>query len=212
MKVTTCLNPLHTSLAVFGCLLGYTRISDEMKDKDLNKLVHRLGYDEAMKVVTDPGIIRPMDFIDEVINERLPNPYIPDAPQRIATDTSLKMPIRFGETVKSYIESDSLDVTDLICVPLTVAGWIRYLLGIDDQGNRFDISSDPMLSTLQSLLQDVVWNDPSTLGDNIDPILRNEMIFGTDLVACGLSDKIRSMLSSMLEGEGSVRKTLQEYI
>ena len=32
MKVTTCLNPVHTSLAVFGCLLGFTKISDEMKD------------------------------------------------------------------------------------------------------------------------------------------------------------------------------------
>ena len=26
MKVTTCLNPLHTALAVYGCLLGYTLI------------------------------------------------------------------------------------------------------------------------------------------------------------------------------------------
>lgn len=26
MKVTTCLNPLHTALAVYGCLLGYTSL------------------------------------------------------------------------------------------------------------------------------------------------------------------------------------------
>ena len=31
MKVCTCLNPLHTTLAVYGCLLGYTKISEEMK-------------------------------------------------------------------------------------------------------------------------------------------------------------------------------------
>ena len=30
MKVTTCLNPLHTALAVYGCLLGYTSIAAEM--------------------------------------------------------------------------------------------------------------------------------------------------------------------------------------
>lgn len=30
MKVCTCLNPLHTTLAVFGCLLGYELISKEM--------------------------------------------------------------------------------------------------------------------------------------------------------------------------------------
>ena len=32
MKVCTCLNPLHTALAVYGCLLGYDKISEEMKD------------------------------------------------------------------------------------------------------------------------------------------------------------------------------------
>ena len=28
---------------------------------------------------------------------------MPDAPQRIATDTSQKVGIRFGETIKSYV-------------------------------------------------------------------------------------------------------------
>ena len=35
MKVCTCLNPLHTCLAIFGCLLGYRKISDEMNDPEL---------------------------------------------------------------------------------------------------------------------------------------------------------------------------------
>ena len=39
MKVCTCLNPLHTCLAIFGCVLGYNKISDEMKDEELVKLV-----------------------------------------------------------------------------------------------------------------------------------------------------------------------------
>ena len=48
MKVTTCLNPLHTALAVYGCLLGYTLIRDEMKDEDLVRLIRRLGYQEGL--------------------------------------------------------------------------------------------------------------------------------------------------------------------
>ncbi len=212
MKVTTCLNPLHTSLAVFGCLLGYTRISDEMKDNELSTLVRKLGYDEAMKVVINPKIISPSAFIDEVINDRLPNPYIPDTPQRIATDTSLKLPIRFGETIKSYIASDSLDVMSLTYVPLTIAGWLRYLLAVDDEGNSFELSSDPMLDTILPHLKDVVWNDPSTLGNSTDAILSNDIIFGTDLVECGLSETIREMLSEMLKGKGAVRSTLKHYL
>ena len=50
MKVTTCLNPLHTALAVYGCVLGYDLIADEMKDKELSELVKRIGLVEGMPV------------------------------------------------------------------------------------------------------------------------------------------------------------------
>ena len=39
MKVCTCLNPLHTAMSIYGCLLGYTLISAEMKDEDLRGLI-----------------------------------------------------------------------------------------------------------------------------------------------------------------------------
>lgn len=95
MKVTTCLNPLHTAMAIFGCLLGYDLISAEIADADIRALVQKAGYIEAMPVVTDPGIINPYEFIGAFINKRLPNPFMPDTPQRIAMDTSQKLAIRF---------------------------------------------------------------------------------------------------------------------
>ena len=110
MKVCTCLNPLHTALAVFGCLLGYTLIADEMRDPALKSLVEKIGYEEGMPVVVNPQIIDPEAFIKEVIEVRLPNPYIPDTPQRIVTDTSQKVGIRFGETIKAYCLRPDLEV------------------------------------------------------------------------------------------------------
>lgn len=89
MKVCTCLNPLHTALAVFGCLLDYTLISEEMKDPTLKKLVERLGYVEGLPVVTDPGILNPKEFLDTVLNVRIPNPFMPDSPRE-----SLPIPLR----------------------------------------------------------------------------------------------------------------------
>jgi fructuronate reductase len=56
MKVCTCLNQLHTALAIFGCLLGFNLIADEMKDPALKKLVENIGYIEGMPVVVDPKI------------------------------------------------------------------------------------------------------------------------------------------------------------
>ena len=41
---------------------------------------------------------------------------MPDAPQRIATDTSQKLAIRFGETIKAY-QARGLDKSNLVLIP-----------------------------------------------------------------------------------------------
>ncbi len=206
MKVTTCLNPLHTALAVYGCLLGYTLICDEMKDPDLVKLVKKLGYEEGLPVVTDPGIISPKAFIDEVVNERLPNPFMPDAPQRIATDTSQKVGIRFGETIKSYAAMGRAG--ELTAIPLAIAGWLRYLLAVDDNLEPIEVSSDPLKDELQQMLRGIEIGRPETVGDKLRPVLQNARIFGSDLVAAGLYEKTRGYFAELIEGKGAVRRTV----
>jgi len=209
MKVCTCLNPLHTALAVFGCLLGYTRISEEMKGADLVKLIEGVGYREGLPVVTDPGIIKPKDFIDQVIKVRLPNPFMPDAPQRIAMDTSLKIPIRFGETLKEYKKSGK-DIAGLKFIPLVFAGWLRYLLGIDDQGKPFDVSPDPNIETLKTALCGIELNQKGPFRGKLEPILSNSAYFGVNLYETGLGERVEALFTQMLQGEGAVRKTLFE--
>ena len=212
MKVTTCLNPLHTALAVYGCLLGFKTIASEMKDPELKKLVEKIGYQEGLPVVVDPGIIRPADFINEVLSQRLPNPFMPDAPQRIATDTSQKVGVRFGETIKSYIAAADKDVTTLTYIPLAIAGWMRYLIAVDDKGEAMTCSSDPMLEVLQEQLSGVKLGQPDSAAGKLEPILSNVSLFGVDLVQAGLSGKIELMLRKMLAGPGAVRATLKEYL
>ena len=215
MKVCTCLNPLHTSLAVYGCLLGFQRISAEMKDEDLHKLVERIGYVEGLPVVTDPGIIKPKDFIDTVVNVRIPNPFMPDTPQRIATDTSQKLPIRFGETIKAYLASDTLDVAELRLIPLVYAGWLRYLMAVDDEGKAFEPSPDPLLASSQAYLADIHLGDALTADEaeaKLAELLRNKGIFGVDLVETGLSKLVCRYFVELIAGPGAVRKTLHKYV
>ena len=211
MKVTTCLNPLHTALAVYGCLLGYTSIAAEMKDAELVKLVKTIGYKEGLPVVTDPGIISPKAFIDEVVEQRLPNPFIPDTPQRIATDTSQKVGIRFGETIKSYV-AEGRDLNTLVSIPLAIAGWLRYLLAIDDNGNAFEVSADPLKDDLQAKLAGIEFGKPETVTDQLDGILSNASIFGSDLTKTVLADKIKAYFKAEIAGAGAVRKTLHEAV
>ncbi len=211
MKVCTCLNPLHTCLAVFGCLLGYEKISEEMKDTELVKLVETVGYKEGLPVVINPGILDPKEFIDTVLQVRIPNPFMPDTPQRIATDTSQKLAIRFGETIKAYQTSSELDVKDLKLIPLVFAGWLRYLMGINDAGEKFELSPDPLLDTVCPYVAGL------KLGGTVDtealkPILENAKIFGVNLYDAGMAEAVTDYLGEMIARSGAVRETLKKYV
>ena len=211
MKVTTCLNPLHTAMSIYGCMLGYTLISAEMKDEDLRPFVQKIGYIEAMPVVTDPGILNPYEFIGAVINRRLPNPFMPDAPQRIAMDTSQKLPIRFGETIKKYI-ARGLDMDNLVLIPLTLAGYARYLKGIDDEGRPFEPSPDPMLAELQAIVAPLELGRPDQDFSCLRKLYSRKDIFGLDLYEAGLGDVIERMVCELYAGPGAVRRTLHKYV
>ncbi|MBQ9593405.1 MAG: mannitol dehydrogenase family protein, partial [Lachnospiraceae bacterium] len=211
MKVCTCLNPLHTALAVYGCLLGYQKICDEMQDEDLVKLIHTIGYVEGLPVVVDPGIISPKAFIDEVLTKRFPNPFMPDTPQRIATDTSQKLAIRFGETIKAYQADPAKDPADLKLIPLVQAGWCRYLLGVDDEGKEFELSPDPLLDDVRPYLADVKLGEVRDFHKELAPILSNAKIFAVNLYEVGLGEKVEKYFAELVAGPGAVRATLKKY-
>ncbi len=212
MKVCTCLNPLHTTLAIFGCLLGYTLISEEMKNPLLKKLAENIGYKEGLPVVTDPGILDPEEFIRQVLDVRIPNPFMPDTPQRIATDTSQKLAIRFGETIKAYDKSPDLNVSDLKLIPLVFAGWLRYLMAVDDNGNTFTPSPDPLLEAAGAYVADCGLNGAPKDLDKLDRLLSNEKIFGVNLVELGLADTVKKYFAELSCGVGAVKATLEKYV
>ncbi len=211
MKVTTCLNPLHTAMSIYGCMLGYTLISAEMKDEDLRAFIQKIGYIEAMPVVVDPGILNPYEFIGAVINRRLPNPFMPDAPQRIAMDTSQKLPIRFGETLKKYI-ARGLDKSNLVLIPLVLAGYARYLKGLDDNGEPFSPSPDPMLEELQAIVAPLELGKPNQDWSCLKALFGRKDVFGLDLYEAGLGEQIEGMVRELYAGPGAVRSTLHKYV
>lgn len=211
MKVTTCLNPLHTAMAIYGCLLGYDLISAEIADADIRAFVQKIGYIEAMPVVVDPGVLNPYEFIGAFINKRLPNPFMPDTPQRIAMDTSQKLPIRFGETIKKYI-SRGLDRSNLVLIPLVLAGYARYLKGVDDAGKPFTPSPDPLLEELQSIVSPLeIGREHQDFGC-LRKLFSRKDVFGLDLYEAGLGEQIEGMVKELYAGKGAVRATLHRYV
>ena len=212
MKVCTCLNPLHTALAVFGCLLGYEKISEEMKDAELKKLVETIGYVEGLPVVVNPGVLDPKEFIDTVLNVRIPNPFMPDTPQRIATDTSQKLAIRFGETIKAYAAIEELNVADLKLIPLVFAGWLRYLMAVNDNGEAFELSPDPLLDTVCPYVAGFELGKEADVETALKPVLENAKIFGVNLYEVGMADTVCGYFRELTAGKGAVRATLKKYV
>jgi len=204
MKVCACLNPLHTILAISGKLLNYSTISECMQDENLVQLI-RKAANEALPMVDHPGIIDPSAFLQEVLTERFPNPFIPDAPARIACDTSQKIPVRFGTTLKAK-QVAGMPLDDLEAIPLTIALWLRYRMGIDDLGNPMEISPDPRCP------KSVIQLNGLPFGTDIDltPILSDTTLFGVDLNKVGLSEKIKAAFKRLSAGPGCVAQELNK--
>ena len=211
MKVTACLNPIHTALGPYDVMLGHELFADGMSDPELSRLAHIVGYDEGLPVVEDPGILSPKAFIDEVVNERFPNAYLGDTSQRICTDISMGVAFRFGETVKAYMAKEGT-AARLKGIPVAIAGWLRYLLAVDDNGEAYPLAPDPMADELTGQLKDVRVGQPDSLKDALKPILSNVNIWGVDLYAAGLGEKIEAIFREELVGNGAVRATLKKYL
>ena len=102
--------------------------------------------------------------------------------------------------------------SSLTAIPLGIAGWLRYLLGVDDAGNAYELAPDPMKEELQEQLKDIVVGQPETFQNQLKPILSNERLFFTDLYKDGVGEKIETMFRKMLAGQGAVKAVVHEYM
>jgi fructuronate reductase len=135
---------------------------------------------------------------------------MPDTPQRIATDTSQKLSIRFGETIKKYIDR-GLNMDNLVLIPLVLAGYARYLKGIKDDGTPFNPSPDPMLGELQALVSPLEIGRPDQDWSCLKDLYSREDIFGLNLYEAGLGARVEGMVRELFAGPGAVRATLHKY-
>ena len=212
MKVTACLNPVHSATGPVGVVLGEELYAKMLNtNPDMMKMARMVAYDEGLPMVEDPRILSPKAFTDELFTDRFPNEYLGDTNLRLATDTSQGVGVRFGETIKAYMKKYG-SAERLTAIPLGIAGWLRYMLGVDDMGNTYELAPDPMVPEIQAALSSVVFGDPSSLTDQLHPILSNEKVFFIDLYKAGLGEKIEGMFREMIAGKGSTKATIHKYM
>lgn len=212
MKVTVCLNPVHSALGPLGVVLGHELFAHMLNtEADVMKMGRMIAYDEGLPVVPDPKILSPQEFVDELFMDRFPNEYLGDTNLRLSVDVSQMVGIRFGETMKAYVKKDGT-ASSLTAIPLGIAGWLRYMLGVDDEGKEYELAPDPMSEEIQEQLKDIVVGKPETFTDQLKPILSNERIFFINIYEAGLGEKIETMFREMLAGPGAVRATVHKYV
>lgn len=208
MKVTACLNPVHSVLGPIGVVYGIDLFADLLDDPALLKLGRTVAYNEGMPVIEDPEILSPEAFTKELFEDRFPNRYLGDTNLRLCTDVTQGFGVRFGETIKSYVKRDG-NAKALRGIPLGIAGCMRYALGIDDHGNTYELAPDPLIPMIHDLLRDVEIGKPESYHGQLKEVLSNPNIFFFDLYEAGIGERIEELFTEMIEGFGAARKTVE---
>ncbi|HET8728361.1 MAG TPA: mannitol dehydrogenase family protein [Alphaproteobacteria bacterium] len=178
------LNGSHSSMAYLGHHAAYRLVSQLRAAPEFKALIVTMMTDEVIPTL---GMDRARleDYRDRLIR-RFSNPALKHLTFQIAMDGSQKLPQRLLGTIRGRLRG-SHPVDRLA---LGVAGWMRYVTGIDDAGNPIEVQ-DPMAGRLRAIA-DAAGRDPERL---VAGLLGVAEIFGTDLIA---SRDFRALLTEHL--------------
>ena len=84
-------------------------------------------------------------------------------------------------------------------------------MGVDDEGQPFELSPDPLLSAMQEKLAGLSLGGPID-DEQLKPILSDTAIWGVDLNECGLAEKVIGYFHELMVGPGAVRAALKKYV
>ncbi|MDF7667066.1 fructuronate reductase [Orbaceae bacterium ESL0727] len=164
------LNGSHSFLAYLGYLAGYQHINDCMNDENYRKATKALMLTQQAPTLHVPDQVNLHDYADKLL-ERFANPSLKHKTWQIAMDGTQKLPQRLLDSIRFHIKNHS----DFSLLALGVAGWMRYVSGIDDNGETIDVR-DPMVNTLKQIV-----NDSDGGVDRVNALLSLDTVFGTDL-------------------------------
>lgn len=170
------LNGSHSFLAYLGYLAGYQHINDCMEDEHYRYAAYGLMLQEQAPTLKVQGVDL-QDYANRLI-ARYSNPALRHRTWQIAMDGSQKLPQRMLDSVRWHLAHDSK--FDLLA--LGVAGWMRYVGGVDEQGNPIEIS-DPLLPVIQKAVQSSAEGKA-----RVQSLLAIKAIFGDDLPDNSKSD------------------------
>lgn len=192
------LNGSHSFLAYLGYLAGYQHINDCMADENYRVAARALMLNEQAPTLKVQGV--DLARYADLLIERYSNPALRHRTWQIAMDGSQKLPQRMLDSVRWHLANNSH--FDLLA--LGVAGWMRYVGGVDEQGNAIEVN-DPLLPVIQQAVQN------SAEGENrVEALLGIDAIFGNELPQVALFTQAVKEAYKTLLVEGA-KATVAKY-
>ena len=167
------LNASHSAFAYLGYLAGCDYIYQVAAQAEFVAFMRRLMREEVAPTLALPAGVDVAAY-QEALVRRFGNPALPHRTWQIAMDGSQKLPQRILGTVRDNLAAGRK--IDLLA--LAVAGWMRYVSGIDERGREIKVS-DPMAPEFARLAA-AHRGDPESLAQ---ALLSLPAIFGRDLSA-----------------------------
>jgi fructuronate reductase len=165
------LNASHSAFAYLGFLAGHEFIYQVAAQPDFVRFMRRFTEDEVTPTVAvPPGV--DLAAYREALVERFANPVLPHRTQQIAMDGSQKLPQRLLATARDNLAAGR----PMPLTTLAVAGWMRYVAGVDEAGGPIAVS-DPLAGEF-AVIGDAHRGDPTGLAR---ALLGIRAIFGDDL-------------------------------
>jgi fructuronate reductase len=138
------LNGSHSTLAYLGYLAGYETVSDTMKEVNYRRLAKAVMDDAATTLKMPPGA--DVAAYKRALLERFENPALRHRTWQICMDGSQKLPQRLLGSIRDRLVAGA-PIDRLV---MGVAGWMRYVTGIDEHGKPIDVR-DPLSARLRTI-------------------------------------------------------------
>jgi fructuronate reductase len=140
------LNASHSALAYLGYLAGYETIAATMADPHFASLAARVMEEAAVTLTMPAGT--DLAAYRASLSQRFANPALRHRNWQIAMDGSQKLPQRLLGTMQDRLRQNLPIETHA----LAVAGWMRYVSAVDEQGRAIDVR-DPLSEELAGIAQ-----------------------------------------------------------
>jgi fructuronate reductase/mannitol 2-dehydrogenase len=142
---TRLLNGSHSALGHLGTLAGYDCVHEVLADDVLRRYVTRLMAEEIGPLLPIPAGLDLADYQRGLL-QRFADPAIGDGLDRLCRRGSSKVPLYLLPSLRTALAEGR--PAELLT--LAVAGWCRYLQGVDQQGREVGVQ-DELADELRAL-------------------------------------------------------------